>query len=230
MSYNVNYGLSGDEQAIEAIRKSNADFVLLQETTAAWETQIRRELSTEYPHMAFRHCCGAGGLAILSKGQIVQDEYLPPRTKDRGWFPAWRHIVDTPLGKVQTLNVHLRPPISDGGSVVRGYFSTREIRKKEIRAHFAEMDKRIPTVIAGDFNESDDGRAVQFLHKRGLRSALPEFKPGADTWRWTTSVGTVHSQLDHIVYNAHFTPINAIVLKQGRSDHRPVVATFVLSH
>ncbi len=113
--------------------------------------------------------------------------------------------------------------------MIRGYFSTRSVRKKEIRAHVAALDPGIPTVIAGDFNESEDGRAVQFLNKRGLRSALPEFKPGADTWRWTTSVGTVHSQLDHIVYDPHFTPINATVLKQGNSDHWPVVATFVRS-
>jgi endonuclease/exonuclease/phosphatase (EEP) superfamily protein YafD len=229
MSFNVNYGLAGDSEAIEVIRQTSADLVLLQETTVAWETQIRRDLGREYPHMAFRHCCGAGGLAILSKGRLLQEEYLAPRTRERGWFPAWRHTVETPLGKVQTLNVHLRPPISDGGSVIRGYFSTRSVRKKEIRAHVAELDPGIPTVIAGDFNESEDGRAVQFLDKRGLRSALPEFKPGADTWRWTTSMGTVHSQLDHIVYDPHFTPINATVLKQGKSDHWPVVATFVLS-
>lgn len=229
LSYNVNFGLAGDSDAIAAIRQSGADLVLLQETTAAWESQIRRQLVDVYPHMAFRHCCGAGGLAVLSKGRLVEDEYLSARTQDGGWFPAWQHVVETPIGRIQTLNIHLRPPISNGGSVLRGYFSTRSVRKKEIRAHFSRLDGSLPTVIAGDFNESEDGRAVQYLHKRGLRSALPEFKPGADTWRWTTSVGPVHSQLDHIVYDPKLTPINAKVLKRGRSDHWPVVATFIRS-
>ncbi len=86
MSFNVNFGLAGDSEAIEVIRQSNADLVLLQETTVAWETQIRRDLSSEYPHMEFRHCCGAGGLAILSKGRLLEEQYLAPRTQERVGF------------------------------------------------------------------------------------------------------------------------------------------------
>jgi endonuclease/exonuclease/phosphatase (EEP) superfamily protein YafD len=226
MTFNVNFGLNGDADSIAAIRDSGADLVLLQETTEAWERQIRDQLGEVYPHMAFRHCCRAGGLAILSKGAIVEDDYLNARSSERGWFPAWRHVVDTQIGRIQTLNVHLRPPISDGGSVVSGYFTTPKVRRKEIDAFFASLDDSLPTVIAGDFNENKDGRAVQYLRKKGLRSALPEFKPSADTWRWKTSVGSVHSQLDHIAYDAQLVPLNANVLKQGRSDHWPVVATF----
>lgn len=226
MTFNVNFGLQGDEDSIAAIREGDADLVLLQETTAAWESQLRRDLSEQYPHMAFRHCCRAGGLAILSKGEILQDEYLDARTKEKGWFPAWRHLVQTPIGQVQTLNVHLRPAISESGSVLRGHFSTPSVRRKEIEAFFASLDDSFPTVIAGDFNESKDGRAVQFLRKKGLRSALPEFQPNADTWRWSTSVGTIHSQLDHIAYDPQLVPLQATVLKRGQSDHWPVIATF----
>ena len=33
-------------------------------------------------------------------------------------------MLQTAVGRVQVLNVHLRPPLSNGGSVVSGYFST----------------------------------------------------------------------------------------------------------
>ncbi|MCP4447031.1 MAG: endonuclease/exonuclease/phosphatase family protein [Myxococcales bacterium] len=226
MSFNVNFGLDGDADSLAAIRNADSDIVLLQETTAVWEQHIRRHLGDIYPHMAFRQCCGAGGLAILSKGRLLEDEYLQASAKG-GWFPAWRHVVETPVGRVQALNVHLRPAISRGGSVFRGYFSTPSVRRKEIDAFVASLDDTLPTIVAGDFNEDSDGDAVQFLRKKGLRSALPEFRPGADTWRWQTSVGTIHSQLDHIAYDPRLMPLDAVVVKRGHSDHWPIVATFV---
>ena len=122
VTYNVNYGLRGDLEGIELIAESDADIVLLQETTPAWEAAIREELSDRYPTMEFRHCCGAGGLAILSTYPIRDDDYLeaPPG----GWFPGWRVTLETPGGPVQTLNVHLRPPFARSGGVAVGYFTT----------------------------------------------------------------------------------------------------------
>lgn len=224
MSYNVNFGLPGDEAGLAAIRDGGADLVVLQETTPAWETAIRARLADRYPHMAFHHCCGAGGLALLSRHPFEDAGVLP--AVDGGWFPAWRTIADTPVGRVQVLAVHLRPPVSDGGSVVAGYFSTPKVRRAEIEAFAATLDPALPTLVVGDFNEPEDGSAVRFLARFGLQSVLPEFHPGADTWRWTTSLGTVHSQLDHIVYDDRLAPLDARVVRTGRSDHWPVIAVF----
>lgn len=228
MTYNVNYGLAGDLTTLDAIRDQDADVILLQETTAAWERFLRTELAQEYPHMEFKHCCGAGGLAVLSRFPFSPQEYIwPPKP---GWFPAWRVVIETSLGTIQALNVHLRPPVSEGGSFVAGYFSTPAIREKEIAAYVKHLDASLPTIVAGDFNESESGKAVGFLQGRGLKTALPEFHPGADTWRWTTSVGTVRSQLDHLVYDhKKLRALDAFVVNQGRSDHLPVVAVFALN-
>lgn len=224
MSYNVNFGLAGDAEGAAAIRAGDADVVVLQETTAAWERALRAGLRDRYPHMAFRHCCGAGGLAILSRYPFEEREYLP-QVGD-GWFPAWRVVVASPLGPIQVLAVHLRPPLSERGSVVSGYFSTPRVRRAEIEAFAAHLDRALPALVVGDFNEPADGSAVRLLAARGLRSALPEFHPDADTWGWRTSLGTVHSQLDHIVYDARLTALDARVIDAGRSDHRPVIAIF----
>ena len=143
MTYNVNFGMAGDPSAHLLIRDEDPDVVLLQETTPAWESALRETLSDVYPHMAFKHCCGAGGLAILSKHPIDPQEYA--RAPKPGWFPSWRVLVRTPIGVVQTLNVHLRPPVSDSGSFVAGYFSTPEVRLTEITSHSAHLD---PDLIA----------------------------------------------------------------------------------
>jgi endonuclease/exonuclease/phosphatase (EEP) superfamily protein YafD len=223
LTYNLNYGMAGDTEIIGAIRRADADLVLLQETSPEWEEVLRRTLSPHYPHMSFRHCCLAGGLAVLSKTAFQERDYV---TANNGWFPAWRLIVESSLGPLQVLNVHLRPPVSDSGSVVSGYFTTPAVREREIQQYHALLEPGLPTLVAGDFNENTSGRAVSYLQQRGFRSAVPEFHPDADTWRWHTRLGTIRAELDHIVYNPALSPLNAQVLEWGRSDHFPLLATF----
>jgi len=223
LSYNLNFGMAGDAETIDVIRDADADLVVLQETTPEWELALSDELGARYPHRLFRHCCRAGGLAVLSKLPLSERDYVLSKA---GWFPAWRLIVDSPLGPVQLLNVHLRPQVSDSGSVVSGYFSTPPIRAQEIKEYHATLESGLPTLVAGDFNENESGRAVTYLRQRGFRSVVPEFAPGADTWRWHTSFGTVHAELDHIAYDARLEPLNAAVIVGGRSDHYPLIASF----
>ena len=49
-----------------------------------------------------------------------------------------------------------------------------------------------------------------------------------DTWRWTTSVGTLHRQLDHIEHDDRLVAVAGRVLPGGNSDHLAVVADFVV--
>ena len=144
-----------------------------------------------------------------------------------GWFPAMRVVLHTGLGPVQVLQVHLRPPFSDSGSVVSGYFTTPPVREAEIEGFTAALDADLPTLIVGDFNEGPGGSAIAVLRERGMKTALPEFAPGETTWRWRTSLGTLHHTLDHIVYDGRLEPIDTRVLRAGRSDHLPVIAVFV---
>ncbi len=227
MSYNVNFGLGGDPGALAIIRENDCHVVFLQETTPGWERAIRRDLGDLYPHMAFRQGPGAGGLAVLSKYPAVESELIDP--PPGGWFPAWRIVLETPLGRLQALNVHLRPKISDSGSVVSGYFTTDAIREREIGEYARKLDPGLPTLIVGDFNENRDGDAVEFLARAGMRSALGEFSPYQRTWRWNTSVGQISSELDHMVYDPRLEPLDVWVVERGRSDHLPVVGLFELA-
>jgi endonuclease/exonuclease/phosphatase (EEP) superfamily protein YafD len=171
--------------------------------------------------MAFRHCCHAGGLGILSKYPIVEDEYIPTR---HGWYPAWRFIVLTEVGPVQVLNVHLRPPTHPRGGLALA--TTPAIRRKEIEQYFPALRRDLPTIIAGDFNEGPLGRAIGYLRDRGFRSALREFRTPQFTWRWDTGLPDVKVQLDHIVYGGGLVPLQTYVIMAGESDHFPVIGVF----
>jgi endonuclease/exonuclease/phosphatase (EEP) superfamily protein YafD len=228
MTYNLNYGLAGDEETLRAIEAQPVDLVLLQETNEAWEAALRARLGARYPNQAFRHCCGAGGLGVLARQPFRELAYLEPPSG--GWFPAWALELQSPLGRVQVLSIHLRPQLGDSGPNVRGVLSgmitTPAIRRQEIAQHLTHLRRGIPTLIAGDFNEAEDGSLFDYLAERGFRSALPEFSH-ADTWRWRAGLlGTVSRRFDHIVYGQGLDPLAARVVHAGRSDHLPVIAVF----
>jgi endonuclease/exonuclease/phosphatase family metal-dependent hydrolase len=162
---------------------------------------------------------------VMSKLPIEQIDDLPAKN----WFPAQRIVLSSSLGRLQVLNVHLRPPISDRGSAVSGYFTTPPVRAEEISTFAAALDKSLPTLIVGDFNENERGRAAQWLSKNGYKSALPEFQPDAQTWRWRTSYIALTGRYDHLCYNAQLTPLRVEVRQAGRSDHLPVIGVFALA-
>ena len=223
LTFNVNFGVADRQANLEAIEAIDADVVMLQEVTAASESRFRDTFADRYPHILFRDCCRAGGLGILSKHPIVDDAYLEP---DVGWFPAWLARIDSPIGEVQVLDVHLRPPVSDSGSWAKGYFSTRETREQEMQGFFGAIDPDVPVIVAGDFNEGADGRAVAVLAGQDMRSALAQVDPKADTWHWPLRVGELRSMLDHIVYDKRLALLHAEVQEVGVSDHYPVFADF----
>ena len=231
VSYNLNYGLAQtdaiDQATLDQVSGLEADIVLLQETNEVWEKAIRGAAGAAYPHQRF-HAPGrfiAGGIGALSKYPILAEEVIPSPVD---WFPAQRLVVDAPGGPIQILNVHLRPAISEGGSWVAGYFTTGHFREKEANTYQQVLDKALPTLVVGDFNEEDRGTAIDVFESWGLRNALPELASSQTTWRWTAYSVPLALRLDHVLYDTrHLELVSAQVLAGGNSDHLPVEAVFV---
>jgi endonuclease/exonuclease/phosphatase family metal-dependent hydrolase len=157
-------------------------------------------------------------MGVLSRWPITRIDQLDT---EAGPFFAWRIIVDAPGGPLQLLNLHLHPP-HDRGSWIVGFFTTREARVREATEHAAALDAALPTIVAGDFNEEDDGAALAVFLAKGFTSALPRFQPTATTWQWPVGTVTLKFRLDHILHDARFRARGADVVHAGRSDHLPV--------
>ncbi len=227
LSYNVNFGLAGDIAGVRAVGNARADIVVLQETNPAWERALIGTLGRRYPHVRFADPDGmpAGGLGVMSKFPIREVHTLP---SDGGFFVAWRVVIDTNLGRIQVLNVHLRPPTTDDGNYVVGLFSTRDARLRELTQHMSRLDPGLPTVIAGDFNEQSDGLALQYAANRGYTDAIARHAGSARTWRWRLPAGmTIEYQLDHILHDKRLTSVAATITETGRSDHFPISVDLV---
>jgi endonuclease/exonuclease/phosphatase (EEP) superfamily protein YafD len=223
MTYNVNYADRGRSATLDAIADGDADLVLLQETGRGWEKLLRKRFKDRYPHMVFHtHSRSAGALAVLSRHPITEDELLPAA---EGWFPAQRITVDTPLGALDVLNLHLRPAIIEG-SWIKGYFETPPIRLREITTYWDQLP-RAPAIVAGDFNEEPGKDVGQFLAGKGMT----RIDTGANPTSWSWS-GTYMGQpvdlamdIDHVVIDSTLAATSATVLAKGKSDHRPVLVT-----
>lgn len=222
MSYNVNFGLEGDPAAIAAIEQAHPQIVLLQETSDAWRDALVTGLP-RFTHHRFVPPTDlpAGGMGVMSIYPIVSVEQLP---SVGGPFFALRIVIDAPGGRIQLLDVHLRPPMSDGGSWVVGFFSTRDVREREMSWHAQRLDPTLPTVIAGDFNEEGDGLALAVTDRLGYTDAVAQWAGKTRTWEWPVGSLTLRFQLDHILHDARFTTTGAGIVEAGRSDHKPVWA------
>ena len=222
MSYNVNFGIEGDPAAIAAIEQAQPQIVLLQETTEVWRDALVRGLP-QFPHHHFvpPAVLPAGGIGVMSMYPILSAEALP---SVGGPFVAQRLVIDAPGGRIQLLNVHLRPPMSDGGSWVVGFFTTRDAREREMSWHAARLDRSLPTVIAGDFNEESGGLALAVADRLGYTDAIAQWAGKTRTWEWPVGTLVLRFQLDHILHDARFTSSAAGIVEAGRSDHKPIWA------
>lgn len=221
LSYNVNYGLAGDPSGLAAILDAEPDLVLLQETTPEWEQALRSSdpINAAWPHLHFHHCCGAGGLAILSRWPITELEILDPPLGPDAWFPAARAVIDMPAGKLELLDVHLRPPVKTADQGWIGALSsTPAVRVAEIEHYLPTLDPALPTIIAGDFNEGDGGSALDTLEAAGFTDTLAQLRVRGHTWRW----GGLRARLDHVLVDEQLEPVRGEILDAGRSDHLPL--------
>ena len=226
LTYNLNWGAPKPELAAEVIRSSGAQIICLQETTQYWEQYLKQALAREYPYAEFRDSKTrpGGGLAFLSTRPFQEVAYVPSET---GWFDGWIMKFETDLGPVQVINIHLRPPVSDRGSWVSGYFTTAQDRKREIELFYNEREPQTPTLVLGDFNDGEHSTVVQWLEDRGMRNALPQFDRHSPTWKWESSFVSFERRTDHILYSPEFDCANARVVPGGASDHSPVEAILI---
>jgi endonuclease/exonuclease/phosphatase family metal-dependent hydrolase len=225
MTYNLNWaGGNRPVASLDLIKESAPDVVALQETHPQWEMLLRQHLGELYPHMLF-HDGGrrrGGGKALLSRYPLTDIKPIPSTT---GWFDGLLAVTETPLGRIQILNVHLRPPAGDDGRFSFWVLaSAGEHHVAELNRFTQTLDPELPAIVLGDFNEKPGGRGCKNLKTSGYTNALHQFDRKTPTWTYQAGAIRLARQMDHIFYSSQLHCFSARVLRGGSSDHHPVVA------
>jgi len=223
-TYNLNNDDGANPRTLDAIGMAKADLICLQEITELWQMAIEQRYRSSYPFRLFKidEGGGAAGLGILSRFPVRDGGWHPG---PNGWHPAAHYLIDTPNGTFKILNTHLRMATGQHGNALQSYLRAGADHEFEMRLFMSQNSDAVPTIVVGDFNEGPNGSAVRYLEGIGFQNALPLYHPGEPTWRYRRwFIFQFTQELDHILFDGSFEPINAWVVKAGASDHLPVMA------
>lgn len=236
-TYNVYWQNSSKDKRnpdsiVSVINEIAPDILVLQETFCFSEQKLERHFTKSYPYRLFRHYhsktgLNEDGLGIMSKYPIVKNTYFPPVY---GWFPAWLFVLKTPKGYVQVLNVHLHPRLASDNNIGlfgEGLWLTPYFRLQEITSYYPCLNPKLPTIIAGDFNENDYGAAGKYLQKHCFQDLLLSISSCIKTWHTQFGPFTFTGRYDRIYTTQTIHPRNCQILQKGQSDHFPVIMDFI---
>jgi len=230
-TYNVNWGNPEPSKTVSVIRALRADVVALQETNRASQRWLTKHLKKTFPHAAFtkNDRGGAGGFGFVSKHELADVRFTPPTA---GWFGSYSCRVRVNDATVRIVSVHLMPVLPKPGATVMGVLSmltaTEGTRKKEISALVGAHPPAEPTIVLGDFNSvSTQGapthmRTLGFLDSYAQAHKVPDTDP---TWRWVYRGVPLAFRIDYVFHSPHFETTRCRIVREGPSDHYPVVGT-----
>ncbi|MFE9771291.1 endonuclease/exonuclease/phosphatase family protein [Streptomyces sp. NPDC005931] len=213
LTSNVEFG-RGTPALVDAVRREKPDLVFVQECEYTCDATLRRELAAAYPH---RRAVGGGG----SEGSVILSR-LPLRPADGvpGTLGMPGAVADVDGHAVRLQLAHPMPPLP--GQVA---LWQRELGR--LRDH-AAADRTTPTVLAGDFNATQDHAAFRSILDTGLRDAAR--LTGADrtpTWPARTAP-FFGAQIDHVLVSEEFAARRAHFLDLADTDHRALVVDLTL--
>jgi len=230
-TYNINYGNANLKLVVETLVKADADFVCIQETNRTSQGYIQRNLRNKYPYTIFRGGTRwADGFAFLSKTPIRDVKYVRPKF---GYFATCLCSVRLGGKSVQVANVHLRPFDPRGIKSIRDaiarMLAAENWRIKEIAYIHSKLSRKMPVIVAGDFNAPPPVASATYLVKKGFTDSFAAVNKDSAkhvTWRWKHEGIEWRYRLDYIFCSKHFRPHASRIITSNASDHYLVVSTF----
>ncbi|MEV8594294.1 endonuclease/exonuclease/phosphatase family protein [Streptomyces sp. NPDC052012] len=213
LTSNVEFG-QATPALIDAVRRHEPDLVFVQECEYTCDAALRKHLAAAYPHRASVPGGGSEGSVILSRHPLRPTSGVPATMGMPG------AIADVDGHAVRLQLAHPMPPVP-------GQIDLWQRELARLR-DLAAADPATPTVLAGDFNASQDHAAFRALLDTGLHDAAR--LTGADrtpTWpaRTTPAFG---AQIDHVLVSDDFAATRTRFLDLPDTDHRAVLADLTL--
>ncbi|HEX8339631.1 MAG TPA: endonuclease/exonuclease/phosphatase family protein [Tepidisphaeraceae bacterium] len=217
-SFNLNKDLRDATWAVELMRRTDADVVVVQEVTPHTAEQMRAGLASVYPHAEIHPDPGYDGMAVFSRTPlrlIAAPQDYESRNLD---------VAVTLLGReVRLVNVHLAPP-----QRAETRRSNRVQVSRLLREH---ADHAAPTIFVGDFNFTTFSPQGAQLRGTGFREAHLATGGGRQaTWPTRNVKPPIPSvRIDTAYTRGGIEPVSGRVEQAFGSDHLPVVMKFRLS-
>jgi endonuclease/exonuclease/phosphatase (EEP) superfamily protein YafD len=135
--------------------------------------------------------------------------------------------------KLQVVNLHLSTAATDlrlwNRSAWKNHRDNRVFRKQEISLALQILSQTTnfpaePTIFGGDFNAS----ATDVVHRHLTRDFVDAFSEAGTGWGDTFHNRFPILRIDHIYTTRHLTPVRCRAVKTKHSDHRFVVADFLM--
>ncbi|MER6156877.1 endonuclease/exonuclease/phosphatase family protein [Streptomyces sp. NPDC001868] len=223
MTSNVQFG-RGTEALVRAVLRDRPDIVFVEECELTCSATLRDtlgDLSTEggktpaYPHRQAVEGYGSTGSVILSRYPLKPADPIP------GTMGMPGAVADVEGRPVRLQLAHPMPPLP-------GQLDTWRRELGALRT-YAAKDARTPTILAGDFNASQDHAAFRAILDTGLsdaaRLAGQDRRP---TWPSRT-VPRIGTQIDHVlVSDQDFSAREVRFLELSGTDHNAVVVDLAL--
>ncbi|CAL9520485.1 endonuclease/exonuclease/phosphatase family protein [Streptomyces griseomycini] len=213
LTSNVEFG-QGTGSLIGAVRREEPDLVFVQECEYTCDAALKRELADAYPHRRAVAGGGSEGSVILSRFPLRDADGVP------GTMGMPGAVADVDGHAVRLQLAHPMPPLP-------GQVDLWQRELGRLRA-VAAADRDTPTVLAGDFNASQDHAAFRRILDTGLHDAAR--LDGADrtpTWPART-MPVFGTQIDHVLVSEEFAAGRARFLDLAGTDHRALVVDLTL--
>lgn len=211
LTSNVAYG-QGTEALVAAVRRENPDVVFVSECDPTCAGRLREGL--DLPHRAAVPGSGSKGSLILSRFPLRDTDGVP------GTMGMPGAVADVRGHAVRLQLAHPMPPLP--GQV--------DVWREELAAlrDYAKASAGSPTVLAGDFNASQDHASFRHILDTGLRDAA-RLTDEARTPTWPSHPTPIPGvQIDHVLLSQHFSARETRFLDLADTDHKAVVADVTL--
>lgn len=175
------------------IRRANPDVLVVVELTPEWAEALQPLKELQLPYFVEEARAGPFGIGLYAKVPILKAEVL--QTLGTSDTPAIRGVLETQLGPVGILGLHLPPPI-DRDSTMR-----RDAGLAAIAQAIAELPHR--RMVVGDFNATPWSRGFGRMLEQ---AALLDVSPGHGVQgTWPASMPSLFRvPIDHVLVSPGF--------------------------